>query len=91
MPNVGPNAPPFELYVGDGLVGLLHDPNPEEMFWCSYRIEPASEAGDRILHNESTWAEVRFTVWGRSRVDDGREGVGAAGVHARAAKPSETW
>ena len=68
MPKVDPGTPPFELYVGSEKVGLLRDPKREEMFWCSYRIEPTSEAADRILHDEATWNEVRFTVKAR----DGR-------------------
>jgi hypothetical protein len=61
-------APVFELFVGEDKVACLHDPKREEMFWCSYRIEPVSEAADRILHDEATWNEVKFTVKAR----DGR-------------------
>ena len=63
-----PDAPVFELFVGETKVAHLHDPKCEEMFWCSYRLAPVSEDADRILHDEATWSEVRFTV--RSR--DGR-------------------
>ena len=63
-----PNTPVFELYVGDEKVGLLYEPKREEMFWCSYRIEPTSEAADRILRDETIWNEVNFTV----RAKDGR-------------------
>jgi len=68
MPTGDPRTPCFELYVGNEMVALLHEPKREEMFWCSYRIEPMSEAGDRILHDEATWNEVRFAV----RARDGR-------------------
>jgi len=63
-----PNAPVFELFVGDAKVAHLHDPKREEMFWCSYRVAPVSEEADRILHDEATWTEVRFAV----RARDGR-------------------
>lgn len=68
MPEVESSDPVFELYVGNDKVGLLYEPKRVEMFWCSYRIEPVSEAADRILHDEATWSEVRFTV----RTKDGR-------------------
>jgi hypothetical protein len=63
-----PNAPVFELFVGDTKVAHMHDPKREEMFWCSYRLAPVSEDADRILHDEATWNEVRFIV----RARDGR-------------------
>jgi hypothetical protein len=63
-----PNAPVFELFVEDAKAALLYDPKWEEMFWCSYRVAPVSEDADRILHQEATWTEVRFTV----RAKDGR-------------------
>jgi hypothetical protein len=56
------DAPVFELFVGDEKLAHLHEPKWEEMFWCSYRIVPLSDAADRILHDETTWKEVRFTV-----------------------------
>lgn len=63
-----PHAPVFELFVENAKVAHLHDPKREEMFWCSYRVEPLSEEADRILHDEVTWNEVRFTV----KAGDGR-------------------
>ena len=68
MPNVDLDAPIFELFVGNDKVGLLREPKREEMFWCSYRIEAVSDAADRVLHDEKTWNEVRFTI----RAKDGR-------------------
>jgi len=62
MPDTDPAAALFELYVGDEKMALLHDPERVEMFWCSYRVEPTSETADRVLHEEATWNEVRFTV-----------------------------
>src|SRR5882757_9631982 len=38
-----PDTPLFELFVADKKVGVLCEPKREEMFWCSYRIEPSSE------------------------------------------------
>jgi hypothetical protein len=56
------DAPVFELFVGDNKLAHLHEPKWEEMFWCLYRIVPLSDAADRILHDETTWKEVKFTV-----------------------------
>ena len=61
-PPLDPNAPVFELFVGDEKMAILYEPKREEMFWCSYRVEPISETADRILHDEATWTEVRFKV-----------------------------
>lgn len=68
MPKPDSNAPVFELFVGDDRVAYMHEPKREEMFWCSYRIEPVSEAADVILHEVATWNEVRFSI----RARDGR-------------------
>jgi hypothetical protein len=45
-----------------------YEPKREEMFWCSYRVEPISETADRVLHGEVIWNEVKFTV----KAKDGR-------------------
>jgi len=63
-----PEPPIFELFVGNDKVAYLHEPKREEMFWCSYRIEPISDEADGILHEEAIWNDVRFTV----RTKDGR-------------------
>jgi len=63
-----PDTPLFELFVADKKVGVLCEPKREEMFWCSYRIEPSSEEADKILREEKIWNEVKFTV----RAKDGR-------------------
>jgi hypothetical protein len=55
-------VPTFELFAGDEKLAQMHDPKWEEMFWCSYRISPVSEAADRVLREEAIWSEVRFTV-----------------------------
>src|SRR5437773_10108182 len=68
MPRVDPNTAAFELFVGGKKVGLLYEPKREEMFWCSYRVEPASDHAERILRDEKIWNEVQFTV----RAKDGR-------------------
>ena len=68
MQPTDPNMPLFEVYVGEQRVALLHDPKRIEMFWCSYRVEPASEQADKIIHDEAIWNEVKFTV----RAKDGR-------------------
>lgn len=68
MPQVDSDAPIFELFVGNDKAGLLHEPKREEMFWCSYPIEPQSDGADRILHDAATWNEMRFTV----KAKDGR-------------------
>lgn len=63
-----PTSPVFELFVGEEKMAHLYEPRQQEMFWSSYRIEPTSEAADRVLHEEATWNEVRFTV----KAKDGR-------------------
>lgn len=67
MPQSDPNAPMFDLFVGNDLVAHLYDPRREEMFWWSYSIAPVSEEADLILHDEATWKEVRFTIRDRGR------------------------
>lgn len=68
MPEVESDAPVFELFVGTDKVGALHEPRRVEMLWCSYRITPISDAADRVLHDEATWNEGKFTI----RCKDGR-------------------
>ena len=69
MQPTDPSTPLFEVYVGEQKVALLHDPIKLEMFWWSYRVEPTSEEADRIIHDETMWNEVKFTV----RAKDGRK------------------
>ena len=61
-------VPAFEVFVGDKKVGLLYEPKREEMFWCSYLVEPTSEEAEKILRDETVWNEVKFEVKAR----DGR-------------------
>ena len=68
MQPTDPNMPLFEVYVGEQRVALLHDPKRIEMFWCSYRVVPASDESERILRDEAIWSDVKFTV----RAKDGR-------------------
>jgi hypothetical protein len=62
------NDPLFELFVGDEKMARLYEPKREEMFWCSYRVEPVSEEADRVLRDESIWDDVKFRV----KAKDGR-------------------
>jgi len=61
-------VPVFELFVGDKKVGLLYEPKREEMFWCSYVVEPTSLEAGEILWDEAVWNEVKFEV----KAKDGR-------------------
>ena len=63
-----PSVPCFEVYVGERKVASLYEPQRVEMFWCSYRVKPASEEADSILHDEAIWNEVKFKV----KAKDGR-------------------
>lgn len=63
-----PSAALFEVYVAERKVASLHDPQRVEMFWCSYRVEPASEEVENILRDEATWNNLKFTVMAK----DGR-------------------
>ncbi len=56
------SEPVFDVYVDGSRVATLVDPEWEDMFWCSYRVEPTSEEGDRIVHDEQTWELVNFVV-----------------------------
>lgn len=68
MPTPDPRLATFEIYVAEQKVAVLRDPKREEMFWCSYRVEPVSEEAEKILRDETTWNEGKFTV----RAKDGR-------------------
>lgn len=57
-----PNSPLFSLVIDGVRVATLHDPEYEEMFWCSYRVEPTTDEGDRLIHDEKTWELVRFSI-----------------------------
>ena len=54
--------PIYEFFVGEVKVALLYEPKFEEMFWCSYRIEPVSKKADEILRDERIWENVKFTI-----------------------------
>lgn len=62
MENMDPNEPIFELHVNGVHVATLFAPEWEEMFWCSYRLEPTSDEGDAAIRDEKTWETVNFTV-----------------------------
>ena len=59
---IDPNVAIFELFQGDKKLATLYDPKREEMFWCSYRIEPTSEEADTVLRSDEIWNEVKFTI-----------------------------
>jgi hypothetical protein len=56
------SIPFFELFVADKKVGLLYEPKYEEMFWCSYVVQAASDEAEKVLRDEAIWNEVKFTV-----------------------------
>jgi hypothetical protein len=62
MQTIDPGAPVFEVYVQEKKMALLYDPKREEMFWCSYRVEPTSEEADKILRDKAIWDQVAFTI-----------------------------
>jgi hypothetical protein len=64
-----PNTPIFEHFLEQKKVASLYEPWFDDMFWCSYRVEPVSKAADKLLHDEATWDELMFTV----KTPDGSE------------------
>lgn len=69
MDGIDPNKPVFQIYASGRCVALMFDPRFEDMFWCSYRIEPVDQAGDLVIHDPQTWQLVAFAV----KDMDGRE------------------
>lgn len=62
MQDIDPNAPIFQIYSNDRHVATMFDPRVEEMFWCSYRIEPVDANGDLVIHDSKTWEHVAFEI-----------------------------
>ena len=62
MDGIDPQEPIYNVYVDGVLVATLFEPRIDDMFWCSYRVEPTNEYGDLAIHDETTWERVNFTV-----------------------------
>lgn len=62
MEEIDPAKPMFYIEVKDRRVAVLFDPRLEDMFWCSYRLEPVDDQGDLIIHDDRTWETVGFVV-----------------------------
>jgi hypothetical protein len=62
MNNTTPDPPIYDLFVGEVHVATLFDPHFEEMFWCSYRVEPTDLESDAVIHDENTWQNVDFVI-----------------------------
>ncbi|QDV86840.1 hypothetical protein TBK1r_58650 [Stieleria magnilauensis] len=56
------DAPMFVIYCNERRVATMFDPQFEDMFWCSYRLEPIDEFGDRVIHDVTIWEHVAFVV-----------------------------
>ena len=69
MESIDPSEPLFQIHVDDRCVAIVFDPRFEDMFWCSYRLEPVDEHGDSVIHDEKTWEKVAFSA----KDKDGRE------------------
>lgn len=54
--------PVFSLYVDELRVADLFDPQPVEMFWCSYRVVATTSANDLLIHNCNLWEEADYTI-----------------------------
>ncbi|QDV13533.1 hypothetical protein CA51_34230 [Rosistilla oblonga] len=54
--------PIYFLFVESRCVATLADPRVEEMFWCSFRIEPVDQWGDAIVHDPKTWETVGLVI-----------------------------
>lgn len=61
-PLSGLNEPVFNLYVNGLRVADLFDPQPVEMFWCSYRVVATTSANDLLIHNCNLWEEADYTI-----------------------------
>ncbi len=62
MQDIDANEPIFQIYSNDQHVATMFDPRFEDMFWCSYRIEPVDVNGDVVIHDAKTWEPVAFEV-----------------------------
>ena len=62
MEHIDPDEPLFRIYVDARHVATMCDPHVEDMFWCSYRLDPADESADIIIHDGKTWETVAFVV-----------------------------
>lgn len=62
MKDIDPSEPIFEIHTNDRCVAIMFDPKLEDMFWCSYRLEPVDKHGDSVIHDEATWENVAFSV-----------------------------
>lgn len=62
MEHIDPGEPMFHIYADAKHVATMFDPRFEDMFWCSYRLEPVDGSGDVIIHDGKTWEKVAFVV-----------------------------
>lgn len=62
MENIDPSEPIYEIHANDRCVAIMFEPEFDDMFWCSYRLEPVDQFGDSVIHDENTWEKVAFSV-----------------------------
>ncbi len=55
MQHIDPEEPMFHIYVDAKHVATMFAPRFDDMFWCSYRLEPVDERGDVIIHDGKIW------------------------------------
>jgi hypothetical protein len=60
----------WHVVAGGQLLARLREPAPEDMFWFSFQIVPASEPADPRLMDESFWGGEGWRVLGAA---SGRE------------------
>ncbi len=78
--NYGRDAGWYVEYEGRR-IGVLTDPRPADMFWCSYKIEPVvddSGLRDDLLDSRLHWDQCDFTFRNRA-FDQTAPGFVAAG------------
>jgi hypothetical protein len=72
-----PQRPFFEIWADGIKMADLIEPAGEEMFWCSYKLIPASQSYEQRLREFDFWNECKFEI--RSPVTLQTTGISFAG------------
>lgn len=62
MDGIDPSQPIFRIFANGKHVATLFDPRFDDMFWCSYTLQPVDADGDAVIHDGLTWERVAFVV-----------------------------
>jgi hypothetical protein len=62
MEQIDPEEPMYELLVNGRKVATLCAPRWEDMFWCSYQVNPTDADAECVIRDTKTWETVNFEV-----------------------------